>query len=299
MLPVVDRQLLPAGPEDHGDGRPGRRDDPARTAAVLDFWERAALAYRGDGTRQAWDTGTSRIYDDATVAALLGRRRADRRRRAPGRGQALQRHAREPPLPALLRHPRRLRRHRSVPGARRARAHRSSSATSTGWPTATSRGPTWPRTCRTTTSPPPSCSTTCRAPSPTSAPRTTRPRTTSTGSSPSASTPPTACLPASCGRCPPTSTTASSPRCARRRPSTTATSRPWTARREDPRRRLRVLHLPPPLRRDRRRGRRPRLDGAARPARAAVPAVLGDPGRERQHPRRRAVLRPLPDEASA
>ena len=46
-------------------------DDPARTAAVLDFWERAALAYRGDGTRQAWDTGTSRIYDDATVAALL------------------------------------------------------------------------------------------------------------------------------------------------------------------------------------------------------------------------------------
>lgn len=46
-------------------------DDPARTAFVLDFWERAALAYRGDGTRQAWDTGTSRIYDDATVAALL------------------------------------------------------------------------------------------------------------------------------------------------------------------------------------------------------------------------------------
>ncbi len=46
-------------------------DDPARTAQVLDFWERAALAYRGDGTRQAWDSGTSRVYDDATVAALL------------------------------------------------------------------------------------------------------------------------------------------------------------------------------------------------------------------------------------
>lgn len=46
-------------------------DDPARTATVLDFWERAALAYRGDGTRQAWDTGSSRIYDDATLAALL------------------------------------------------------------------------------------------------------------------------------------------------------------------------------------------------------------------------------------
>lgn len=46
-------------------------DDPEATATVLDFWERAALAYRGDGSRQAWDTGTSRIYDDATVAALL------------------------------------------------------------------------------------------------------------------------------------------------------------------------------------------------------------------------------------
>ena len=42
-------------------------DRPEDTAYVLDFWERAALAYRGDGTHQAWDTGTSRIYDDATV----------------------------------------------------------------------------------------------------------------------------------------------------------------------------------------------------------------------------------------
>jgi hypothetical protein len=46
-------------------------DKPEDTAFVLDFWERAALAYRGDGTRQAWDTGTSRIYDDATIATLL------------------------------------------------------------------------------------------------------------------------------------------------------------------------------------------------------------------------------------
>ena len=46
-------------------------DDPAATAAVLDFWERAALAYRDDGTRQAWDSGTSRIYDDDVVATLL------------------------------------------------------------------------------------------------------------------------------------------------------------------------------------------------------------------------------------
>ena len=46
-------------------------DRPEDTAYVLDFWERAALAYRGDGTYQAWDTGTSLIYDDATVEALL------------------------------------------------------------------------------------------------------------------------------------------------------------------------------------------------------------------------------------
>jgi hypothetical protein len=46
-------------------------DDPVDTAVVLDFWERAAMAYRGDGTRQAWDTGTARPYDDALVARLL------------------------------------------------------------------------------------------------------------------------------------------------------------------------------------------------------------------------------------
>lgn len=46
-------------------------DDPEATATVLDFWERAAMAYRGDGTRQAWDTGTATPYDEATVATLL------------------------------------------------------------------------------------------------------------------------------------------------------------------------------------------------------------------------------------
>jgi hypothetical protein len=46
-------------------------DDPEDTATVLEFWERAALAYRGDGTRQAWDTGTATPYDDDLVARLL------------------------------------------------------------------------------------------------------------------------------------------------------------------------------------------------------------------------------------
>jgi hypothetical protein len=47
-------------------------DDPVATATVLDFWERAARAYRGDdGTLQAWDTGTSTPYDGPLVDALL------------------------------------------------------------------------------------------------------------------------------------------------------------------------------------------------------------------------------------
>jgi hypothetical protein len=47
-------------------------DDPEDAATVLDFWERAALAYRGnDGTRQAWDTGTAHPYDAELVERLL------------------------------------------------------------------------------------------------------------------------------------------------------------------------------------------------------------------------------------
>jgi hypothetical protein len=39
---------------------------------ILDFWDRAARAYRGgDGTRQAADTGTATPYDEATVERLL------------------------------------------------------------------------------------------------------------------------------------------------------------------------------------------------------------------------------------
>ena len=46
-------------------------DDPEAAYAVLDFWERAALAYRGDGTRQAWDDGTCRPFGPDVVEALL------------------------------------------------------------------------------------------------------------------------------------------------------------------------------------------------------------------------------------
>jgi hypothetical protein len=46
-------------------------DTPERMYTILDFWERAALAYRGDGTRQAWDTGSAVPYRAAVHQALL------------------------------------------------------------------------------------------------------------------------------------------------------------------------------------------------------------------------------------
>jgi hypothetical protein len=49
---------------------PGTTDDVDAAHTVLDFWERAAGGFRGDGTRQAWDTGTVAIYDEAIVEQL-------------------------------------------------------------------------------------------------------------------------------------------------------------------------------------------------------------------------------------
>jgi hypothetical protein len=47
-------------------------DEVERTWTVLDFWRRAASAYRADGTLQAWDAGlSSRPYDDSIVGQLL------------------------------------------------------------------------------------------------------------------------------------------------------------------------------------------------------------------------------------
>ena len=50
---------------------PGAVDDVEAAHTVLDFWERAARGFRGDGTRQAWDSGTAAVYDEAVVAQLL------------------------------------------------------------------------------------------------------------------------------------------------------------------------------------------------------------------------------------
>ena len=43
--------------------------DPAYT--VLDFWERAARAFRADGSRQAFDTDRAAPYADLTIATML------------------------------------------------------------------------------------------------------------------------------------------------------------------------------------------------------------------------------------
>ena len=50
---------------------PARAHDVDSTYTVLDFWERATLGFRADGTRHADDTGTAAPYDEAIVAQLL------------------------------------------------------------------------------------------------------------------------------------------------------------------------------------------------------------------------------------
>jgi hypothetical protein len=48
------------------------RDDAEAAHTVLDFWDRAALAFRGDGHRQAWDAdGVVRPYGADVVERLL------------------------------------------------------------------------------------------------------------------------------------------------------------------------------------------------------------------------------------
>src|SRR5947207_2494528 len=47
-------------------------DNAESVRTVLDFWERAARAFRGDGNRQAWDAGfVARPYGSEIVAELL------------------------------------------------------------------------------------------------------------------------------------------------------------------------------------------------------------------------------------
>jgi len=50
---------------------PAQAHDLDATHAVLDFWERATLGFRADGTRHADDTATAAPYDPAIVDRLL------------------------------------------------------------------------------------------------------------------------------------------------------------------------------------------------------------------------------------
>ena len=50
---------------------PARAHDVDALDTIADFWGRAATGFRGDGTRQAWDTGVAAPYDDSIIAELL------------------------------------------------------------------------------------------------------------------------------------------------------------------------------------------------------------------------------------
>ena len=65
-IPLVGRQVFaPVGMLDPAVDLP-------TLAAIFDFWEPVARAYRGDGTRQAWDAGLrTHGYDQPIVDALL------------------------------------------------------------------------------------------------------------------------------------------------------------------------------------------------------------------------------------
>ncbi len=63
-LPLVGRKVLELVD-------PAKAHDVTALATIADFWERAAMAFRGDGTRQAWDTNTIIAYDAPIIEALL------------------------------------------------------------------------------------------------------------------------------------------------------------------------------------------------------------------------------------
>ena len=63
-LPLVGRKVLELVD-------PVRANDVSDLATIANFWERATRAYRGDGSRQAWDTNTVTPYDDEVIDELL------------------------------------------------------------------------------------------------------------------------------------------------------------------------------------------------------------------------------------
>ncbi len=92
-------------------------DDPELAYTVLDFWERAALAFRGDGNLQAWDTNDVRPYEGAIAKELLdGTVAVDDEQRVGD--QEAERHTGQLRVPDVVRHAVRRARHRSLRRAR-------------------------------------------------------------------------------------------------------------------------------------------------------------------------------------
>ncbi len=63
-LPLVGRKVLELVD-------PAKAHDVSALATIADFWERAAVGFRGDGTRQASDTNYVKPYESTIVDALL------------------------------------------------------------------------------------------------------------------------------------------------------------------------------------------------------------------------------------
>ena len=112
-----------ARPQDHGHACDPCLDDPVAALTVLDFWERAARAYR----RRRHPPGLGHRHVPP-VRRRRARRAAGRRRSGStdpderARLIAVQRHGGEPPVPAVVRHAVGHRRHRPLPAARRSGA---------------------------------------------------------------------------------------------------------------------------------------------------------------------------------
>jgi hypothetical protein len=81
---------------------PAAVDDVEAADTVLDFWDRAARGFRGDGTRQAWDSGAAAVYGAPSWPSCSTASRPSRT--TTGCASAVQRHADRLLVPALLRH---------------------------------------------------------------------------------------------------------------------------------------------------------------------------------------------------
>ena len=122
-------------------------NDPDAAFEVLDFWERATLAFRGDGTLQAWDTDDVRPYEGAIAKELLeGTVAVDDEERVDH--QEAQRDARRVLVPHVVRHADRVHRTPAPTQCRGTKDRSCSSATSASSRRATSGGATSPPTFR-------------------------------------------------------------------------------------------------------------------------------------------------------